>query len=100
MTVITMPTTEKKSDNVPLVTNIEIDPSAQVSELRFGFFFIVIPPRTREFGFANIINGFLPSPPVLLASIAISCFITTAIPALCYFPVSSTSRSSDVLFFF
>lgn len=28
MTVITMPSTEKKADNVPLVTNIEIDPSA------------------------------------------------------------------------
>lgn len=34
MTVITMPTAEKKSDNVPLVTNIEIDPSAQVSRRR------------------------------------------------------------------
>lgn len=31
MTVITMPSSEKKADNVPLVTNIEIDPSAQVS---------------------------------------------------------------------
>lgn len=30
MTVITMPS-EKKSDNVPLVSNIEIDPAVQVS---------------------------------------------------------------------
>lgn len=36
MTVITMPTTEKKSDNVPLVTNIEIDPSAQEKDLETG----------------------------------------------------------------
>ncbi|KAL4134904.1 hypothetical protein QTP88_006592 [Uroleucon formosanum] len=36
MTVITMPTTEKKSDNVPLVTNIEIDPSAQEKDPESG----------------------------------------------------------------
>lgn len=52
MTVITMPTTEKKSDNVPLVTNIEIDPSAQVSHCRrrncgLGFFSRHNSPRSR-----------------------------------------------------
>lgn len=38
MTVITMPSTEKKADNVPLVTNIEVDPSAaaQAKDLEAG----------------------------------------------------------------
>ncbi|VVC45892.1 Hypothetical protein CINCED_3A010682 [Cinara cedri] len=37
MTVITMPSSEKKSDNVPLVDNIEIDPaSSQAKDLEAG----------------------------------------------------------------
>lgn len=49
MTVITMPTAEKKSDNVPLVTNIEIDSTAQVSRpsstvSHLSIFFRVFPP--------------------------------------------------------
>ncbi|XP_050438647.1 uncharacterized protein LOC126844469 isoform X2 [Adelges cooleyi] len=37
MTVITMPSTEKKADNVPLVTNIEIDPLTQGKDIEAGF---------------------------------------------------------------
>lgn len=107
MTVITMPTTEKKSDNVPLVTNIEIDPSAQVSHCRrqncgLCFFFASYFPVLANSD-SQIISSmvFYPLPPPV--SIGFYCdfvfYYYLPLPALCYFPVSSTSRSSDVLFF-
>ncbi|XP_050528720.1 uncharacterized protein LOC126898569 [Daktulosphaira vitifoliae] len=36
MTVITIPSNEKKSDNVPLVTNIEVDPLSQGKDIEAG----------------------------------------------------------------
>jgi len=74
MTGLTAPSAEKKSDNVPLVTNIEIDPSLQTKDLEAGYVENDRPVRSK-FLVLRIINERVYSTWALIYVLLVSLFI-------------------------
>ncbi|XP_025419347.1 uncharacterized protein LOC112689735 [Sipha flava] len=74
MTVITMPSSEKKSDNVPLVTNIEVDPSSREKDLEAGNIENDLPVKSKFLVF-RVINDRVYSMWALVYILLMSMFI-------------------------